>query len=311
MPDFSSDLAGRIAVRHGIVTRDELVADGVGPNMIRRLVTAGALVRCHDGVYRVATSPATFESRCAAACLADPDVVITGVAAGSIWGFHHVYEPELPIVLVAHDRTPLSRGVALRRTNVLDDEDRVVRNDGITIASPPRTWFDCARDLGDDRFEMLTEFVLDRHSSIPTLWRTLRRLDRRGRPGLARVRRVLSQRAVWQKPADSGLELRVLKALRRRGLPELVRQHPIALPDGSIVHPDGAVPDAKWAVEVDHVTWHGGRISAQRDKGRDRRLRRVRWQVERVTDQELADDFTGTIDELVALYHQRVHDLAA
>lgn len=38
---------------------------------------------------------------------------------------------------------------------------------------------------------------------------------------------------------------------------------------------------------------------------RDRGLRRLGWQVDRVTDQELTDDFDGTIAELVELYHLR------
>ena len=36
--------------------------------------------------------------------------------------------------------------------------------DGIRVASPPRVWFDCGRDLDDERFERLTEWVLDHHA---------------------------------------------------------------------------------------------------------------------------------------------------
>ncbi len=311
MPQLSPDLAQLIAGRYGIVTTDELVRDGFSLPSIRRHVGAGVLVRVHTGVYRVATAPDTFESRCVAACLADPEVVITGCAAARLWEFRHVGQPSEPIVLVRHDRSPLTRGVLIRRTNVLTVEDWLERPDGIRIASPPRAWFDCARDLSDERFEMLTEWVLDRHVRVPTLWRTTRRMTARGRPGLARVQRVMSQRADWQRPAGSGLELRVLSALERRGVGPIIRQYPLRLPNGSVIHPDGAVPAIRWAVEVDHVTWHGGRFAAQRDKGRDRNARRIRWQVDRVTDQELAHDFDGTIDELVELYRLRAGDVAA
>ena len=78
----------------------------------------------------------------------------------------------------------------------LHREDVVQRPDGIRVASPPRAWFDCAVHLDDRRFEMLTEHVLDNHCRAPTLWRTVRRLEARGRRGLARVRRVLSARSV-------------------------------------------------------------------------------------------------------------------
>ena len=305
MPHLSPPLAHSVSHRHGVVTLEQLIADGLSTNTLRRLVTLGVLVRIHNAVYRLATSPDTFESRCAAACMADQSAVITGAAAAKFWAFRHVHRVEQPIVLVEHDRWPLSGAVLIRRTNVLEPEDWVLRNDGIRLATPTRAWFDCARDLSDTKFEMLTEWVLDHHASVPTLWRTRRRLNHQGRPGLARVNRVLSQRATWQRPAGSGLELRVLNALTERGVKGLICQHPIRLPDGVLIHPDGALPDIKWAVEVDHVTWHGGRLDAQRDKGRDRKLRRVGWQVDRVTDVELEQSFDATIDELVELVDDR------
>lgn len=311
MPQLSVSLAQRVAVRHGIVSKNELLADGLTQHTLRRLIDGRTIQAIHQGIYRMATSPDTFEQRCAAACLADPSVVITGRAAGQLWEFRHVGISTIPIALVEHDRKPLARGVVLRRSNVIGAEDIVERADGIRIASPPRTWFDCARDLSDERFEMLTEWVLDHHAAVPTLWHTVQRLNQQGRPGLARVRRVFSARSQWQKPAGSGLELRVLRALERAGIPELTRQHPIRLPDGSTIHPDGALPDLRWAVEIDHVTWHGGRFDAQYDKGRDRKLRKIRWQVERITDAELRDDFSGTVAEVVEMYRLRTRTLAA
>lgn len=311
MYTISTVLAARIAATHGLVTTRQLADDGATTHQIRDLVADGVIVRQHNGIYRLATSPETFESKCASACLADPSIVITGTAAGHLWGFRHVDVPTTPIALVEHDRHPLASGVTIRRTNVLHDLHRVRRRDGIVLASPPRAWFDCGRDLTDESFEALTEWVLDQHSSMPTLWRTVREMDARGRTGLARVRRVLSQRSTWQRPAGSKLELRVLNALERAGIPRLVRQHPLTLPNGVVVHPDGADPHIRWAVEVDHVTWHGGRVDAQRDKGRDRGLRRIGWQVDRVTDQELRESFADAIAELVDVHAIRARELAA
>ncbi len=304
MATISPPLAARIAQRHGIVTRNELTTDGFSVEMIRWHMTNGAIVPIHKGVYRMSTSPDSFESRCVAACLADPLAIVTGVAAARLWGFRHVWRPQLPHMLVGHDRTPITDGVVLRRSNVIDETDRVTRHDGIVVASPPRAWFDCARDVDDERFERLTEWVLDNHTSLQTLWRLTRRLQAKGRPGLGRVNRVMSRRADWQKPAGSGLELRVLQALEHRGV-ELVRQYEITLPDGQVIHPDGADPAIKWALEVDHSSWHAGRVESQRDKTRDRGLRRLGWQTDRVTDYELDDDFDATIRELVDIHQHR------
>lgn len=310
MPTISRNLATAVAVRHGIVTHAELSADGITQHAVRRLVEQGLLVTVHKRVYRFTTSPDTFESRCAAACAADPFAIVSGVAAARLWEFRHVWRPDLPHLLVGHDRTPVTRGVVLRRSNVIDDVDVVERSDGVRVASPPRTWFDCARDIDDERFERLTEWVLDQHCTVPVLWQTARRLQARGRPGLARVKRVMEARDDWQRPAGSGIELRVLKALERRGI-RLIRQYPLRLADGTTIHPDGADPSIRWAVEIDHVTWHGGRLDAQYDKRRDRAARLVGWQVERVTDQELADDFGAVIDQLIALHRHRTATIAA
>jgi very-short-patch-repair endonuclease len=310
MGTISRTLAATIAARHGTVTHTQLLTDGLTHHAVRRLVTDGFLVVRHKHVYRLATSSDTFESRCAAACAADATVFVGGVAAARLWEFRHVWRPDVPYILVAHDRTPITSGVVLRRSNVIAAEDVVERDDGIRVASPPRAWFDCARDLSDERFERLTEWVLDHHATVPTLWRTARRLQARGRPGAGRVKRVMQARDDWQKPAGSGLELRVLKALEARGI-RLERQHPVRLANGAVIHPDGADPRIRWALEIDHVTWHGGRLDAQYDKTRDRQARLVGWQVDRVTDQELAEDFDRVIDQLVALHRQRAATISA
>ena len=311
MPVLPPEVSARAARRWGVFTLEEVVDFGWKPEHVHRQVRAGALTSIHNGVYRAASTPDSFESRCVAACLADPEAVVTGASAARLWDFRHVFRPAVPDVLVSHDRTPLTRGVKLRRTNVLEAEDRIEREDGIRVAAPSRAWFDCARDVDDVRFERLTEWVLDRHCSVPQLWRMLRRLEARGRPGLARARRVMSQRADWQRPAGSGLELDVLNALEQRGVRPLVRQHAIRLLNGSVIHADGAVPEVRWAVEVDHVTWHGGRFDAQRDKARDRQARRVGWQVDRMTDQELRESFDRAITELVEMFQLRCEELHA
>jgi hypothetical protein len=211
---------------------------------------------------------------------------------------------DVVVASVSHDRTPVCRGVVLRRTNVLGEVDFVVRPDGIRVTSPARTWFDRASEMSDHYFESLTEQVLDDFCTLPTLFDTVRRLSTRGRAGSARVRRVLSQRSAWQRPADSELELRVLRALESHGI-VLVRQYPLRLPNGVLIHLDGADPVTKWGLEVDHVTWHGGRFETQADKARDRGARRIGWQIDRISDQECREHFDRSIRELVDLYRQR------
>jgi len=220
-----------------------------------------------------------------------------------------VWRAERPILLAPHGSRAVTGAVTIRRTNVLDPSDWMLRPDGIRLATPVRTWFDCAQDLDDTRFERLTEWVLDRHATVPALFHMARRMQARGRDGSARVTRVLGSRPAWLKPADSGLEVTMFKALAAAGVQGLVRQHPIVLANGRTIHVDVAVPAIRWALEVDHITWHGGRLDAQNDKVRDRQTRRVGWQVDRVTDADTRDHLAETVTELLSLIALRARDL--
>ena len=74
MFNLSSALATQIAGRYGIVTTDELIADGIALSTIRRAVTAKLLIRIHNGVYRLATGADSFEARCVAASVVDSKI---------------------------------------------------------------------------------------------------------------------------------------------------------------------------------------------------------------------------------------------
>lgn len=298
------DLRRHLADHHGVISTDRLNELGVSRWKLDRWLRRGLFETTHTGVVRITTTPRSFEGDCLAACLADDELVIGGPSAARLWGFKHTGLQELVVAVVSHDRTPVCSGVTLRRSNILEPCDIVQRRDGIRLTSPPRTWFDRARDMTDQWFEALTEHVIDRHCQVPTLWAMGRRMMANGRPGSARVRRVMSSRADWQKPADSTLEHDVLRALERRGI-RLVRQYPIRLSNGIRIHLDGADPELKWGLEVDHVTWHGGRLEAQRDKRRDRKLRLSSWQIERVTDADWRADREGELADLIALYRAR------
>ena len=97
----------------------------------------------------------------------------------------------------------------------------------------------------------------------------------------------------------------MLGALAARGV-LLIPQYEITLKDGSVIHPDGADPARRFGVEVDHVTWHGGRRATVYDKWRDRQTTLLGWQIPRVTDEDLRTRFHHTINELVELYADRV-----
>lgn len=302
---FTAALADYCSTHLGVVNDEELAVLGVTPTRRRALVESEILVPVHRGVYRLRSTPITLEGRSRAACVASPDVVITGRAAGKLWGLRrmgHVDMIEARAPYLSH--TFADERILLRRCPPLPAADVVLRDDGIRVVSPPRLAFDLAADLSDIDFESVVEQILDRrYCTMATLLDTGRRLFHPSRPGSYRFDCVIAARPAWLKPVDSHHELVLYDALRRAGVAGMTRQHRLELPGGWPIHADIAIPALRWAIPIDHVTSHGGRVDAQRDKQNDRQARMIRWQVDRVTDGDIDELLDQTIGELPAIYH--------
>jgi hypothetical protein len=94
-------------------------------------------------------------------------------------------------------------------------------------------------------------------------------------------------------------------ALRARGVPVQPQFGDLALPNGSKVRLDLAVPAVRWGIEIDVHPDHFLLDGTTRDKRRDRQCHRIGWQIERVTEIDLLD-LDGLLDELVALHAARI-----
>lgn len=288
--------------RHGLVVSADLRAAHIVGRARSDALNSGQLVPVHRGVYRLASHPVTFEMRCAAACLAAPDAVIAGPTAGRLLGLRKVFTENIHVIA---KRAIELEGIDAHRTDLLTSDDVTVL-DGLPILRPGRLLCDLAAHLDDAALESVIEQALDRRLiTLPTLRRHASRFIAPGRPGSVRLRRVLESRPMWLRPVDSDIELRLWRALRARGL-ELERQVSVSLDGGEAVVIDLAVRSCRFGIEVDHVTWHGGRLDAQRDKRRDRMLLRVGWTIARVTDEDIEQRLDQTVDQLVAIANRCV-----
>jgi very-short-patch-repair endonuclease len=300
-----SALAAELLHRHGVTTVHRLARIGISERTVDRLVTAGRFRRGGNGVLVSTCWPDSLEHRMALACAITGGVVCFPTA-GEVWRLR-----KTPRLLETHLWIPDQRclvrreGIVLHRTRELPRRDIVHRRDGIELTSPPRTTFDAAASLPPDDLESLIEDGLHRpYYTIPTLWAHGHRLCRKGRPGSTNFASVLRARPAWQLPVESDHELRLERAMRKRGFPPLVRRHRLQLPTGEVIHPDLGIPKRRFYVEVDHLTWHGGRIETAYDRRRDLRVRRHGYHVERVTDLALEHDLDATVDDLWVIWQQ-------
>jgi hypothetical protein len=142
----------------------------------------------------------------------------------------------------------------------LPTADVVSRPDGVRVTSPPRTAADAARLLSLHDLESLVEHGIDLgYFTFATFARVAAPLCGRGWPGSGRLRAVLTAREPWRRPVRSDHELRLERAMRRRGFPPLTREHRLVLSSGEVIHPDLGIPADGFYVEMDHLTWHNGR----------------------------------------------------
>jgi hypothetical protein len=118
--------------------------------------------------------------------------------------------------------------------------------------------------------------------SLGEVWLLLERDWMRGRRGVAIMRSYLIPRTGGQAPSDSELELQMRRLVDTYGLPAPQHQYAVALSDVT-VHIDLAWPFQRLAIELDSYTWHGDRISFERDRQRDNQLRARGWTVLRFT----------------------------
>ena len=80
----------------------------------------------------------------------------------------------------------------------------------------------------------------------------LARVRRSGRTGVRVFELWLEKTALQPRPSQSGFEVDVIQALVRIGLPDPVRQHPLKLPNGEVIHVDLAWPAVRLGIEPGH-----------------------------------------------------------
>ncbi len=296
------DLARWLSIHHGVVTRQWLEHEGFSPGEIRGLLNRGQLLVARKGVYVDAASRPTREQRLVTLVSGSP-CIISHATAGQLWGFRKVKRFQQTHVAVQHGHPGRRSGVVFHSSVDLSDYDILRRDDGISLTTPIRTVFDLASLVRRDELESVIEQCLDqRMFAVADLHRIARRLAKGGRKGSGTFVELIGQRPADQRPVNSDYELRLARALEQGGFPPLVRQMPLRLPDGSLVHPDLAEPSRRLLIEVDHSAWHGGRRQNNYDRWRDRQYHLVGWHSERVGEVDIDYHLQDVVADLLQIY---------
>ena len=284
----------------------QLATLGVSRQAVAKAVDAGLVCRVARGVVGVPVAWDTFEGRAMAAQLTTRrQGFLTGVTAARLYGVRRMPTSPIEVCLPEVQRSPVPSWVRLVKTSWPDDEVRPERDDGLIVASPLRTLFRLASQFTQNRFERAAEDAWHLGLVNPRQAADyLARIRRKGLAGVAHFDTWLAKSSTMTRPATTSLERLVVELCHRADLPEPVRQHPIVLPSGEVVHLDIAWPEVRFAVEPGHSWWHGGDLAQRSDQNRDRACLQVGWQVVRY-DESVWEHQDDTVRELRELYRQR------
>jgi very-short-patch-repair endonuclease len=221
-----------------------------------------------------------------AACLwGGEDARASHRSAAALWQLDGVARGALDVTLTSSRRAPFNElRIHVTRTLVEMDLGAV---GPIPVTSVTRTLIDLGSVVDPDGLEEALDCALRRRqTTVPRLRWRLRQLGTRGRPGAAKLNKLLAERPTSSRPTESALEVRLSRLLRQADLPTPVQQYEIL--DGArvVARCDFAYPAAKLAIEADGYAFHSGKLHWQADLTRRTRLAQLGWRVIHVTDDD-------------------------
>lgn len=280
-------IAERAGEQLGLITRYQLTAIGASEQQVRTLVGQGSLLRIGPGVLRLAGFPPTHEQRLlAAAWTAGPGAVVSHLAAAGVWRFDGIQATAVE-VSVPSERKP--RGVSGKVHRVRDLLAVDVTTVGLLpVTTPSRTLLDAAPRLDAGQLEEALDGACRRGQIyVPYLGWRLNELRRKGRPGVARVDRLLA--GFVRREAESWLESTFLRIVREAGLPPPRVQTSITPGHGGRYRLDARYDEQRLVIEVDGHATHATRRQRQADAERDMRLLADGWRVIRFTYEDIVE----------------------
>jgi very-short-patch-repair endonuclease len=274
------DLAVLAARQHGVVSRRQLLAMGLGTAAVGRRVDAGRLHRVHLGVYAVGHPILTRNGRWMAAVLAcGPGAALGYESAAVLWDLARS-DGRIVHVVVPTAGGRARAGLRVHRHPGLTPAEVTSRR-GIPVTTPARTLLDFAADAPARRLaHALDQAELQELTDYPALDALAR--ARPGHRGSAALRRMLRDHLAGTAATRSDLEIAFLELCRKHRLPRPLVNQPLC---GRLV--DFVFAEHRVAVETDSWRWHRGRAAFERDRERDALLATAGYRTLRFTDRQL------------------------
>jgi hypothetical protein len=296
------ELVDRMASRQwSVVTRQQLLDDGITAHKIAGLLGSGALRRVGHRVYATIGSPRSWEQAVMAAVLsAGPQAVASHAAAARLWGFAYLPTDGIDVTVeVDRSASASVRRRGVHRTLVLPDED-ITERSGIPCTSFERTLCDCTTRLSPFQLGRVLDDGLRRDlASLGRLMKCVVRLDSGPGRRLQVVKELLAQRDGSFDPGGSASELRVLEVLRQAGVPAPVQQHRVHI-DSRSYDLDFAWPEQRVFAEYYGLPVHSGASAVAYDSSRLTALVAAGWRPLVFTDTSPDHEIVKSAEKVLA-----------
>jgi hypothetical protein len=282
------------ASQHGVFTGAQARARGLTQKQLRHRVDANRISRLKVDLFKLADHPWTWEAQLQAALFdAGPGAVLSHRTAAQLHGFWR-YRMQNAVEVTGreqHDhRVTLGR---LHRSADLPTLHRKVVG-GFPVTSAARTCFDLFGDPDpglrtvDGRhvhrtlmLRVLNDALARRGVTAGQLAAVVATVGKRGRPGTAVARELLSRISGDYVPAQSDGESLVLELVDAYGLEEPEQQVVLSDERGWIGNVDFLWRRASLVLEIDGQ-WHDGPLDKRADESRDARITAMGLRVWRV-----------------------------
>jgi hypothetical protein len=291
------------------VASDLQLMDHLTRRQIRRAVSNELFVTELPGVRRLAGVRPEAPTRIMALSLyAADDGFVSGMTAARQLGVTCVPLQYFEVMVRDRKDPHLPSWATSTRTAWRIDADRRSLAGGPTVSSPLRSLFRCAATCSDVRFEKIAEQMWHKRLITPAeASEYLELVRRKGRHGVVRFERWLQHAIDRPRPSQSALEVDLATALARLGAPTPLRQFPLPLPGGEVVHLDLAWPEVRLGLEPGATFWHGGDAKVRADHSRDRACDEIGWRILRFDEVELRD-LEGCARQCLRVHRQRTRE---
>ncbi|MEN8041675.1 MAG: type IV toxin-antitoxin system AbiEi family antitoxin domain-containing protein, partial [Actinomycetota bacterium] len=277
----------------GVVTRNQALQIGLSDGQIDGRVARGDWMVVSQGGYRIFDLPGPLNlARAAAAVL--PGAVVSHFSAAHVLDIPRVDRDTASVTV--HSKTTHSfPGVRVFRTRDLDPSHSET-HDGLQVTTLERTVIDLGAVLSERHLSVIVDnLIADDRCSVIETRNLLESLARRGKPGIAKLRRILDERADLPHNGTP-LERAGIQLLIDAGFTDFVQECPI--PWAPHRRFDIAFPSERLAVEWDSKRWHTLKAAFQQDRERDREVVEHDWRILRFTWEDVHNNPSSVITSI-------------